>query len=290
MNSLTFIICAAVAVLSTVNRLAGAQQADTVGNLVFSLSEAIVSATKQDKVNPRVRVENFRALNGDENELGVELANQISDMLRQSSKTTVNAFLHVLDRITDTSTADNEPCDDAHPWPEILVKGSIDELAGQLSLRVTATRTSSSVPLFDRSIALPMSPAMEASMAKRLTPAGESEVWLRPGYDPDKDPKSKVFKGEPESENVTPPSCIYCPRSDYTDDAMKYKIQGTVTLRLLVGKDGEPLEIVLADGLPCGMSHSAIQAVAQWRLHPAKDSDGTPIEVWRTVEVTSQLY
>ena len=220
----------------------------------------------------------------------MELANEISELLRQSSGTTVNAFFHVLDRITDTSAANNQPCDDAHPWPEILVKGSIDELAGQLNLRVTATRTSSMLPLFDRSIPLPMSPAMEASSAKRLTPATGSEVWLRPGYDPDKDAKSEVFRPEPKGENFTLPSCIDCPRSDDTDEALKQHIQGTVTLRVLVSKEGEPLKIVLVDGLPCGMSRRAMEAVARWRLHPAKDSNGAPIEVWQTVEVTSQLY
>jgi hypothetical protein len=47
-----------------------APQADGLGNLVFSITEAIVEATKADKVRPRVRVESFRGLDGDANEAG----------------------------------------------------------------------------------------------------------------------------------------------------------------------------------------------------------------------------
>jgi TonB family protein len=289
-NPFTSAICIAIIVAAAATRTDAAPQADGLGNLVFSITEAIVEATKADKVRPRVRVESFRGLDGDANELGVELANRISDLLRQSSKTSLDPFFYVLDHMAETSSADNQPCDEKHPWPDILVKGSIDELAGQLSLRVTATRTSSTRPIFDRSVSLKMDPAMEASMAQRLTSGGESEAWLGPGWDPDKDPKSKVFKGEPKSENVTPPSCIDCPRAGYTDGASMAKIQGEIRLRLLVSQDGDPLKINLIDGLPCGLNRSAIQAVANWKLHPAKASDGTPIEVWQEVDITLQPY
>jgi hypothetical protein len=140
--------------------------------------------------------------------------------------------------MAERSSADDQPCDEKHPWPDILVKGSIDPHRALYSI-------------LDRSVSLQMDAAMEASMAKRLTSAGGSIAWLRPRYDPDKDPKSKVFKGEPESENVTPPSCIDCPRADY----------------------------------PGG-----VEAVAKSKRGPAKASDGTPIEVWRKVDITLPLY
>ncbi|MGB9069217.1 MAG: hypothetical protein WCC21_11670 [Candidatus Acidiferrales bacterium] len=194
-----FAICVLIVMAAIATRADAAQQAEGLGNLVFSISEAIVEATKADKVKPRVRVENFRRVDGDANELGAELANQMSDLLRQSSATSVEGFFYVLDRTSEISSADNQPCDEKHPWPEILVKGSIDERLGQLILRVTATRTSSTRPIFDRSVSWQMDPAMEAMMAKQLPSAGNSGVWLRPGYDPDQDPKSRDFKGEPKA-------------------------------------------------------------------------------------------
>jgi hypothetical protein len=268
-----------------------AQQSDGVGNLVFSLNEAIIDVTKTDKTKPRVRVESFRDLDGDTNALGVELANQVSDLLRQASATSVHNFFYVLDRISDTSPdAYNQPCDEKHTWPNILVNGSIDELAGRLSLRVTANRTSNTVPIFDRIVLLPMDPTMESAMAKRLIPVGESEVWLRPGYDPDKDIESKASRGDPKAERITPPSCVYCPRTDYTDGALKAQIQGEITMRMLVSKHGDPLKIVVVQGLPCGLNRAALETVGRWSLNPAKSSDGNPVEVWQQLEITLQLY
>ena len=266
-------------------------QTDDLGNLVLSLGDAIVDATKASTHKPRVRIENFRGIDGDANELGVELANQISDLLRQASATSMHNFFYVLDRIPDTSPdAYKQPCDEKHPWPDILVKGSMDVINGRLSLRVTANRTSDSSLVFDQIVLLPMDPAMEASIGKRLTTVGESAVWLRPGYDPDKNEESKASKGAQKAENITPPSCIYCARADYTDGARMAKIQGVVTLRVLIGKDGGPMEMEVVSGLPCGLNHAAIDAVKEWRLKPATTADGTPIAVWQEIEVTFQLY
>lgn len=67
-------------------------------------------------------------------------------------------------------------------------------------------------------------------------------------------------------------------------------IQGQITLRLLVSTDGDPLRIILVDGLPCALHRSAMEAVAKWKRGPAKSSDGTPIEVWQEVDITLPLY
>jgi TonB family protein len=281
-------LCIASSVIASTDLRA---QTDDLQNLVRGLSEAIVDANKATTVKPRVRVETFRGLDGDANELGVQLANQLSDQLREVSATSMHHTFYVLDRIPDASPdAYKQPCDEKHPWPDILVKGSMDEINGRLSLRVTANRTSDSSFVFDRIALLPMDPAIEASMGKRLTTVGESAVWLRPGYDPDKDEESKASKGAQKAENITPPSCIYCARADYTDGARMAKIQGVVTLTVLIGKDGDPMEIEVVSGLPCGLNHAAIDAVKEWRLRPATIADGTPIAVWQEIEVTFQLY
>ena len=271
-------------------RTSAAPQTDSLGNLAFSLGESIVDATKADEIKPRIRVENFRELDGGANELGVELANQVSDLLRQSSTTSLRSFFYVLDRISDPSPdAYNQPCDEKHRWPDILVKGSTDELAGQLSVRVTANRTSNGSLIFDRTVSLPNDPAVEAARSKRLSAPSEADIWLQPGYDPDKDEELKA-PSRRRTESFTPPSCIYCPRVEYVEGAAKAQIQGEILMRVLVGKNGEPLKIVVVQGLPCGMNRAALKAVGSWRLHPAKASDGTPIEVWQEVTITYQFY
>ena len=83
---------------------------------------------------------------------------------------TEGSFFQVLDRISHTSPSYHDPtCDEKHPWRDILVTGDIDELAGNLSLRVAATPVGSQRPIFERLITLPESAAMAASFAQSGT-------------------------------------------------------------------------------------------------------------------------
>jgi hypothetical protein len=266
-------------------------QQDDLGNLVFSLAEAIIDTTKASTRKPVVRVDDFRDLHGNINELGVVLADQVSQSLSQASKTPERTFFRVQDRISRTSASYyDQACDEKHQWPDILVTGDIDELAGNLNLKVAAALTASDRSIFERLIALPESAAMVASFAKQLPEPGLPSTWVRPGYVPNADEEAKAARVDPKVKGFTVPSCGYCPRADYSDDAMKAKIQGIVALKVLFGKEGEALKITVLDGLPCGMNQKAVETVANWRLHPAKASDGTPVAVWQEVEVTFQLY
>jgi len=102
--------------------------------------------------------------------------------------------------------------------------------------------------------------------------------------------RSKACQGDSKAEHFTSPSCVDCPRTDYTDGALKAQIQGEITMRMLVSKHGDPLKIVVLQGLLCGLNRKALETVRTWRLNPAKTSDGSPIEVWRKLEITLQLY
>jgi TonB family protein len=266
-------------------------QQDDLGNLVFSLAEAIIDASKTMTTKPVVRVDDFRDLHGNLSELGVVLADQVSQSLAQAAKTPTRSFFQVPDRISRISPSYyDSTCDEKHPWRDILVTGDIDELAGNLSLRVAATPAGSQRPIFERRITLPESADMAASFAKLLPQAGLLGTWVRPGYVPNADDEAKAARVDPKAKGFAEPSCDYCPRADYSDDATKAKIQGLVELKVLLGKEGEALKITVLDGLPCGLNQKAVEAVANWRLHPAKSPDGTPVAVWQIVEVTFQLY
>jgi outer membrane biosynthesis protein TonB len=131
---------------------------------------------------------------------------------------------------------------------------------------------------------------MAASFAKQLPQAGLASTWVRPGYVPNADEEAKAARVDPKVKGFAGPSCDYCPRADYSDDATKAKVQGLVELKVLFGKEGEALKITVLDGLPCGLNQKAVETVANWQLHPAKAPDGTPVAVWENVEVTFQLY
>ena len=88
---------------------------------------------------------------------------------------------------------------------------------------------------------------------------------------------------------VTTPRVIYDPEPAYSDAARSAKMQGTVTLRLIVGADGRPRDIQVQKGLGMGLDEKAIAAVEAWRFEPST-LNGRPVAVAIQVEVNFRLY
>ena len=86
------------------------------------------------------------------------------------------------------------------------------------------------------------------------------------------------------------PTCLYCPRIDYTTEALNRKIRGTVELAGIVGEDGQLHDLQVLKPLPFGLTRAAIEGVTKWRLKPATGPDGKPAAVRQTIEVSFQLY
>ena len=86
------------------------------------------------------------------------------------------------------------------------------------------------------------------------------------------------------------PACLYCPRADYSDEAVKVKYQGVVLLMVIIGPDGRATEIHVSKGLGLGLDEKAIEAVRSWRFTPAKGPDGKPATVRVPIEVQFHLY
>jgi len=83
------------------------------------------------------------------------------------------------------------------------------------------------------------------------------------------------------------PVAIYSPEPSFSDEARKQKVQGIVTLMLVVGKDGRPYDIHVHQSL--GLDEQAIEAVKTWRFRPAT-LDGKPVDTQIAVEVNFRLY
>jgi protein TonB len=89
---------------------------------------------------------------------------------------------------------------------------------------------------------------------------------------------------------VSQPACLHCPEPPYTDEARKAKLQGNVTLRVLIGADGRATRIQLVKGLGLGLDEQAMQAVRSWRFVPAQDARRQPVPTWVTIETRFQLF
>ncbi|MGB6546356.1 MAG: energy transducer TonB [Candidatus Acidiferrales bacterium] len=85
------------------------------------------------------------------------------------------------------------------------------------------------------------------------------------------------------------PSCLYCPRPSYSDEARKAKYQGTVMLQAVITPDGRGIQIQVVKGLGLGLDEKAIEAVKGWRFKPAVGPDGKPVATLVPIEVTFRL-
>jgi len=84
--------------------------------------------------------------------------------------------------------------------------------------------------------------------------------------------------------------CQYCPDPTYSDEARKAKLQGSVTLEVLVDADGRTAHIRVARGLGFGLDEKAEEAVRAWHFVPARDAAGRGVPAWVTIEVTFHLF
>lgn len=89
---------------------------------------------------------------------------------------------------------------------------------------------------------------------------------------------------------VSQPACLHCPEPPYTDEARKAKLQGNVTLRVLIGADGRAARIQLVKGLGLGLDEQALEAVRSWHFVPARDARRQPVPTWVIIETRFQLF
>lgn len=88
---------------------------------------------------------------------------------------------------------------------------------------------------------------------------------------------------------VTIPACVYCPDPQYTDEAREAKLQGRVTLRVLVGADGRASQIQTVQGIGMGLDDRAVQSVRSWKFTPAHDGSRRAVPQWITIEIIYRL-
>jgi protein TonB len=79
-------------------------------------------------------------------------------------------------------------------------------------------------------------------------------------------------------------------KPQYTADAMRAKVQGTVLLECVVLADGTvgPVEVVRSLDATFGLDQEAIKAAKQWRFRPGTRF-GEPVSVLVTIELTFTL-
>jgi len=94
-------------------------------------------------------------------------------------------------------------------------------------------------------------------------------------------PNDYVYVEElPEALTKVPPQ--------YPDDARKARVEGTVMVQALVGRDGRVKETKVVRSIPL-LDQAAMDAVRQWVFKPAL-AKGQPVEVWVATPVRFTLH
>jgi TonB family protein len=274
-------------------------QAPDFGPIVSRVSDAVSSYSRGLVVKPSVVVTDFVETHGSSTEMGAELAREFSRSLAKDARDFVVADSDGEFDVSRGSRLSSQSADDAgvncaagQPKPTFVIEGSMDELPDRVVIRIKATRTEDTKTVFDERVTVALTPELQALESKPPSAAqnssgGSGPTWVRPGFHiPD---SAASVPSVDSGGNFTPPRCLECARVEYPDSAMAAKIQGVISLKVLVDATGQPAEIVVLKGLPCGLNERAIETVATWRLEPAKGPDGKPLAVWQNAQLRFAL-
>ena len=92
-----------------------------------------------------------------------------------------------------------------------------------------------------------------------------------------------------ESLPVSRAAYLHNPAPAYPPIARRNGEQGTVTLRVLVARNGAPARVSVERSSGYGhLDRSALEAVREWRFVPAREQ-GEPVEVWMLVPIAFRL-
>src|ERR1051325_4995462 len=99
------------------------------------------------------------------------------------------------------------------------------------------------------------------------------------GYD-------RIFTGKDVTSKAR---LISKPEPQYTEDARKNQITGTVVLKVVFASSGTVTNIRTVSGLPFGLTERAIAAARQIKFEPAT-KDGHKVSMWMQLEYNFNLY
>jgi TonB family protein len=126
-------------------------------------------------------------------------------------------------------------------------------------------------------------PSMSARMDSSVSPSGQN---CPPTSETPATNSGALFR---VGHGVKPPRVLYQREPEFSEPARKAKYQGTMTMGLIVDKEGHPYNIHILSPLGAGLDAKAVQAVETWKFQPA-EKDGEPVAVQIAVEVSFHLY
>jgi protein TonB len=87
---------------------------------------------------------------------------------------------------------------------------------------------------------------------------------------------------------VKAPEKLVAPQPQYTEIALKARIQGVVIVQAIIDREGNVTNVKVLKGLPMGLEEAAVDAIKQWRFKPAT-LNGKPVTVYFNLTVNFKL-
>jgi TonB family protein len=87
---------------------------------------------------------------------------------------------------------------------------------------------------------------------------------------------------------VTIPKCLSCPSPPRSPEWKKKRPYGTSVLVFVVNPDGSVSDVQVARPLDPTLDQQAVDTVKSWKMEPAKDQNGIPVDVRNVAEMNYQ--
>jgi len=286
--------------LSAPRALRGQDRAE-LDALTSEAAKKIDESNSESGKRPVVLVAPFKNTHGPASELDEHITREFAESLTRHALS-----IHVLspDELARGVTERHLPqealrssqvmaCEAGNLGASFAIRGDLEDAPDGAVLGIHVVRINRRATIFTKTTVLSLTDEERALAAKPIPDAApivtrEERRWENPDHPPvGRALTLSEALGEPRLDG---PKCRYCPRPDFTEDALAMKMQGTIVVRVQISSEGIPTKIRLVQGLPCGLTDKAFEAVEHWSFEPAKLPDGTPVAVEVPVEVTFRTY
>jgi TonB family protein len=92
------------------------------------------------------------------------------------------------------------------------------------------------------------------------------------------------------SHGYSSPVCLYCPKPQSPEEAVKAKLQGRARLTAILTPEGRAADTRVVQGLDLDFDEKVVEVVHTWRLKPALGPDRRPVAVRQIMECDFHLY
>jgi TonB family protein len=91
-------------------------------------------------------------------------------------------------------------------------------------------------------------------------------------------PSTATASPSPAINGVVPPRQVWSPKPEYSEEARRMRLEGTVVVRCVINAEGSPHNCRVDEPLGLGLDENAVAAVSGWRFEPGT-KDGKPVSV-----------